>query len=698
MDKNDILQLFLEEALERLNDLSTLLLDLEKNPNDPNIIQVIFRSAHTLKGNSTTVYNTIEDMEPDEVTLPHIDKLGKLTHALENLIMEVRDNGLPLTTDRIDVLFKTDQALENLLSLIESGSSEEYNVDEVHKLLKNSVESNFSLNAVSSKEEHSVKVTESNSNTINFSEDNSLKFQVLISCDEGFKHAFLALVYRDIEDKYENAFFLPSFDDLMEGVAFDDNEIFISIPSHNNPEEVTAFIKGLENVTNAFLISGNAKNTVTETKAVEKAETTKEAVKETIVNPVVEDKAVETVNVQKQPSGKPIIVNSTLRVATSRIDEVLKHVSSLVVSNNKLGTFAKETASDTAKELIDIAGEISQIVKNLQDSVMNIRMTPLEHIFTRFPRDVRNIAKEYNKKVDFQAIGGETEIDKSLLDELPEPLVHLIRNSIFHGIETPDERIKAGKNEVGRLTLSAKHERGFVVITVEDDGKGINVDKVVKKAIEKGILTEEKAKSLPRGEKLNLIFHPGLSTADEVTAHAGRGVGMDAVGAIVTSMKGHIELSSEEGFGTTVTIRLPLTLAIIEAMRTKIHNEHFAFPLSQIDKIVKVNKQKDVKYVANKEIFIFREKEKEVPIIRLREFFGLEPKDEENFLAIILMTGNRSIAVTIDDCIGMESIVMKNIGKYLGNMPGISGCNILGDGSISLIADVNSIISYLDKK
>jgi len=670
LDKQDIIQLFVDEAVEYLGEVSRQLMELEKDPTNSEIIKILFRSAHTLKGNSTTAYNTLLEFDTDEKTLNHIKNIGKITHAFENLIMEARDNELVLTTSRIELLFETESMVETLLSYVEQNISEDVSVDNLYDQLLSSIKNEVPSSSTNTLPSKAPAVDDKNT------------FEIVLNLEEGeehFKHAYLSMVYVDIRDKFEPneegslLTFHPSFDQLMEGIEFD--KIHFELDKQFPVENVLSFVKSIENVKDVTLFEEKTNKTIDVIEAIND-----------IVSKPEGSKQLTQVK-------KSLISNTNIRVDIKRIDEVLKHVSSLVILKNKLSTYASVLSDEDTKILKDVSEEISQTVDFLQDSVMKIRMTPLEQLFQRFPKDVRNIAKEYDKKVQFEHMGGTTEIDKSLLDNLGNPLIHLIRNSVYHGLESENERITAGKDPVGKLTLSARHEQGIVVITVEDDGRGIDVEKVVKKAIEKGIISEDKAKSMKDEEAVQLIFHSGLSTAEKVTNVAGRGVGMDAVKATIEDeMKGNLHIYSTPGKGTKIVIRLPLTLAIINAMRTKINGEDFAFPTNQVEEVVAIHHD-EIKYVANKEIYILRERE--IPIIRLKEYFDLANKDESSRMLnlVILKLGEKFIAATVDEFVGQEDIVVKNIGKYLGSIPGIAGCNILGDGSISLIVDANTLFN-----
>ena len=685
LDKNELFNIFLAESLDTLNELSTHLLELEKDRTNKDAVNTLFRSAHTLKGNSSTVYNTFSDSADNDVRLHHTKKMADVTHALENLIMEARDNNMEITPGHIDILFETEQILETLLALIESESNEEIDVTEISTKLLNSVLT-------------SLETPETPQTTTNKEDRDGITFKLDTTLEDDFIFASLSLIYREIEDKYPNVTFAPNNKDLEDGKTFE--EVLVTIRSTESLEDVHNFIESIAFVNKAHVLEDNRQSQhspsnshhVSSEETTVVSEPTETHLPSSETAPLNEN--TSSVNQPTTTTSKRVLSNTSLRVPINRIDEVLKHVSSLVILRNKLMNITKKLND---KGLFDVTDEMSQSIDFLQESVMKIRMTPLDQLFSRFPKDVRNLAKDSNKKVNFECIGGETEIDKSLLDEISKPLIHLIKNSIFHGLESEEERVAAGKSPEGLLRLSAKHEQNMVVLTVEDDGRGINIEAVKQKAIEKGILSLEKADKISKDEIVNFIFHPGLSTSSSVNTLAGRGVGMDAVRAVVEEMKGHIEVKTEEGKGTSTIINLPLTLAIIPAMLTKIDDKFFSIPISQVIEAVEIDAS-ELRYVANKEVYILRNKE--IPIIRLSEFFNLRThRDEsERLKIVVLKSGNKTIGTTVDEFIELEDIVVKNIGEYLGNIRGIAGCNILGDGSISLIVDVNTITNSTKTK
>ena len=701
MNVEDFIQIFLEETLELFNSMSDSLLELEKNPNDKELVNTVFRAAHTIKGSSQTLKSTAAEMEPGHPSIVHLKNLGELTHVAENLMTEVRDNGLPLTSNRFELLFETTQVIETLASLIQEHTEEEYEVEALKEKLKLSMtEKNIPAAEVENDPTPVEEDEFTNSiDSIDISQkSHHFSYQIELSCDEKLKPASLSIVYRDVENRFgiEYVVFEPSFDDLLthDNLAFDKS--FITIHTDEEEAEVTKFIKSRNHVSN--VIVGDKEDC-----PVEEVEKVKEKEDEKPVSKAeVKNTSTKPVPPTKKPTGtgvKNLYNNNNIRVAINRIDETLKHVSNLVILKNKLSNHIKQLSAEDAKLFHEISEAISKSVDELQDGVLKIRMTPLEQLFNRFPRDIRSISKEYGKSVDFIREGEETEIDKSLLENLQDPLLHIIRNAITHGIETEEERKKIGKEPTGKLVLSAKHEQNWVVITITDDGKGIDVDKVVKKALDKGVLTPEQAEQMSKEDKLNLIFHPGLSTAEKITEHSGRGVGMDVVKSkIIDEMKGNIKIDSDFGKGTTFSINLPLTLAIVRTMLTEIDGNIFAFPVGSIAEVGEI-KSEEIKLIANKEVYVLRNG-REIPIIRLRNYFNLTPEDpnKEKLKMIILRAGDRYVGGIVDHFNDLANIVVKSMGRYIGTIPGISGCNILSDGSMSLIVDVNDLINRAGRK
>ena len=359
-----------------------------------------------------------------------------------------------------------------------------------------------------------------------------------------------------------------------------------------------------------------------------------------------------------------------LVIARSRIVETLKKYS--------------------IKEVDESLAQLSRITLDLQNIVMKIRMVPIAYVFNRFPRMVRDLAKQMNKEVDFIIKGEDTELDRTFVEEIGDPLLHLLRNAIDHGIESKEERIAKGKPPKGTIILSARHEGNNVVIEIVDDGRGIDRDKVIKKAVERGLIDEAKAMMLPDDKVFELIFLPGFSTKDEVTEISGRGVGMDVVKNVVESLNGSVSIESQKDKGTKVTIRLPLTLAIIQALLVKVKDFVYAIPIATIDSTLKITKE-DIQVVQDQEVVVIRKEV--VPIIKLWEALGI-PHDEESqsMNVVIIKMGNRKYGIVVDTLIGQDDIVIKSLGKLFSDVREFSGGAVLGDGSIALILDVANLM------
>lgn len=771
MNREDLIQMFMEEAEELLNDLSTSLLALEKEPNDEEIIKQLFRAAHTLKGSSGSVKNMLLDLNSYDLSIPIIESIASLTHNFESLISEVRDRGHVLSEDEFELLFSCEEKITELFDSLETpnsadidvskyiqdlqsainyeyGSQKKESVQEttpkendtvtfsVHidldsdfpssSLLlfiidvKNSMEKDFipifspeeaSITSESKLDpllitvpiqfkEYFYNFLDNNSEVNSFEIDSdadcplaentssnnsidSFSFSIQLDLDANFPSSSVMVFYKDFVEFFNNEFnysFSPTEDELSSTKDF--SIIHLTVDD-SRKDDVLKFLSEHAEILSFTDNTSKITHDLSTKKAINSDSPTEEKPKPVASTPPVHSMGSHSQNI---------------KVNIDRLDDILKHVSNLVILKNKLyNQTHMEDLDVSLKNVREVSSEISQIVEFLQESVMNVRMIPLEQIFNRFPKYVRKTAKELGKDINFESFGGETEIDKVLLDSLSDPLMHLIRNSIDHGVETKEARIAKGKDPTGVISLSARHDQGSVVITIEDDGAGIDTKKVLKKALDRGVVSEEKSKTMSEKDIVNLIFNAGLSTAETVTDISGRGVGMDVVkNNIIENMQGQIDIESSLNHGTKTIIKLPLTLAIINAMLTKINGDVYAFPSNLVESVEEIY-ESDLKKVFNNEIYILNEKNLEVPIIRLSEFFNIpsNPSEEGKLSIIIVKTMTNFVGLTVDEFIGHEDIVLKNTGDYLGKIPGISGCNVMGNGELSLIVDVNSIVSTL---
>lgn len=390
--------------------------------------------------------------------------------------------------------------------------------------------------------------------------------------------------------------------------------------------------------------------------------------------------------------------DNSIRVDVEKLDELLNMVSELVLGRNRLAQINLEVSREfegtqLARELEDTTKLIDMMTNELQQLVMKTRMVKIGKVFNKYPRLVRDLAKTADKKINLIIEGEETELDKTLIEEINDPLVHIIRNSIDHGIEKEDERIKAGKNPSGTIKLNAEHEGNNIIITVEDDGKGIDPEVIKLKAISKGLISKEKADELSRQDLLNLIFLPGFSTAEVVTNISGRGVGMDVVKTNVTKLRGMINLESTVGVGTKIQIKLPLTLAIISGMIVRVNNEQFVIPLNSVIEVIRVHSE-NIYSINNKPVIKLRDRI--IPLVSLREVVLNKTDDAEEKIwqyVVIVGLAERQVGIEVDELIGQKEIVIKSLGSYIGRVPGIAGSTIMGDGSVILILDINELIN-----
>src|SRR5690606_11141506 len=380
--------------------------------------------------------------------------------------------------------------------------------------------------------------------------------------------------------------------------------------------------------------------------------------------------------------------HKTIRVNIERLDILMNLFEELVIDRGRLEQISKDLNHSELNETVE---RMSRISGDLQNIILNMRMVPVETVFNRFPRMVRQLARDLNKKIDLQIIGAETELDRTVIDEIGDPLVHLLRNALDHGIETPDVRLQSGKSEAGTVILRAYHSGNHVFIEIEDDGAGISRDKVIQKAINKGLVTAKGGESLTDSQVFDFIFSSGFSTAEKVSGVSGRGVGLDVVKNTIEALGGTITIQSEIGKGSMFSIQLPLTLSIISVLLVEVQNEKYAIPLSSIIETA-IIKKSDILHAHNQKVIDFRGKV--VPLVDLKEIFEVPISNEEDdYLSIVIVKkGDKSAGLIVDSFIGQQEIVLKSLGNYLSNVFAISGATILGDGQVALIIDCNALI------
>ncbi|SMB96633.1 two-component system, chemotaxis family, sensor kinase CheA [Desulfonispora thiosulfatigenes DSM 11270] len=649
---NEYMDIFIEEAKEHLQNLNSELLNLEQNPNKSSIDE-IFRAAHTLKGMSATM---------------GFEQVSELTHKMENVLDLLRSDKLAFSQNLCDVLFKCVDALEKMINSIVEGSEDKYDISELVVLLSKHEEGEAPVIEDSEQKQSeslNVELDKYEINIINIAQDQNMNvYHIHVLFDEQcvMKSVRAFMISNSLERLGEIIKTIPTAEDIEEE-KFDD-EIIVFLATNYNSDDINKELNKISEIS------------VKEIKLIDleqEIEVTEDA------NPKEENKKEATKNNK---------LHQTVRVDIGKLDKLMNLVGELVINKTRLEQLIKTNDTSSLHETIE---QVDRITSDLQNIVMDVRMVPIEQVFNRFPRMVRDLAKELGKEVNLSLEGKETELDRTVIDEIGDPLVHLIRNSMDHGIENPSDREKNGKPAMGNLSLIAKQEGNSIIIIVEDDGNGINIEKVKQKAIEKGIITEQEAERMDENSLINLILSPGFSTADKVSDVSGRGVGLDVVKSKINSLSGSISIESKTNIGSRFTIKLPLTLAIIQALMVKVEDETFAIPLANIDETTSI-KVSDIKNIQGQEVMVLRGNV--LPLLRLTDTLNVpivDSSEKDELFVVIARRNDQQIGLVVNELIGQQEIVISSLGKLLNGIPGISGAAILGDGTVSLILDVNTL-------
>lgn len=685
MDTSQYMSMFLEESMDNLQTLNESLLELEQNPNDVDKLNEIFRVAHTIKGMAATM---------------GFSNMAELTHKMEDVLSKFREGELSVTAQVVTVLFKCLDTLELMVDNISEGNEEGIEVTDIVQSLesiKNSgkVEISDEVEIKEKEVETNTEISEENTNVeLNEYERNIVKqatqkgftpYAIQISLDENtiLKSARAFLVFRVLEELGEIIKSEPTTDEIeTENFDLDLKLVFVTHSDKDNLKQAIMGVSEIREVTISDLEAGesssednnsNSNGKIIKENKKEKA-TQKEGKKEEKKNTSIVKKAEGDGQTHKK-------AHQSVRVDLERLDKFLTMVSELVIHRTRLEQL---TSNQKLTDLNETLEQIGRTTSDLQDLVMKIRMLPLETVFNRFPRMIRDLSVELNKDMELIIEGQDTELDRTVIDEIGEPLIHLLRNSADHGIEDKQGRIKSGKPSVGKIRLIAYQEGTKAVIKVEDDGAGINVEKVRKKAEEKGINTE----GMNDNDIKNLIFAQGFSTNEQVTDISGRGVGMDVVKTKITALGGTVDVTSEEGVGTSFIIRLPLTLQIIQALLVKVENETMAISLGYIDRVIDF-KEGLIKKTNGKEVIVYNGNV--IPLIRVNRKLNM-PEIESKKYIVITKVGEKTVGLLVDDLLGQQEIVIKPFGRTLQGLKEYIGATILGDGLVTLILDIASLI------
>lgn len=697
MDVSQYLEIFIDESNEHLQSLSDQLMILEKEPENSDTINEIFRAAHSLKGMAGTM---------------GYKRMQNLTHDMENVFSEVRNGNIKVTSDMCDVLFQCLDALENYVSNIQNTQDEGTDDNEpIIKALNSFIGGNneesketqpqTAASAVTAGEGTSELVfADFEMNAVNEALKKGLGvYEIDVTVDENciLKAARAFLVFKNLEGHCDVIKSEPSTQDI-EDEKFD-KKFTIVVVSKESMEDISGIIRNVSEIKSAeakAITTPFPESEETESKEEAKTEQTEvpEATSSKEAKKEETKKSSMLTQAKKAAAANSKAVSHTVRVDIDKLDVLMNLVSELIIAKNGLVSASisddGETASNNQKFTEQIE-YLERVTTNLHESVMKVRMMPIEGVISKFPRMIRDLNKKLNKKMELYITGEETELDRTVLDEIGDPIMHLLRNSADHGLESAEVRAERGKPEVGSIYLNAFQEGNNVVIEVADDGNGIDVEKVKSKAVEKGTLTQEQAEALTEKEAIDLLFKPSFSTSDKITDVSGRGVGLDVVKSKIEALGGDVEVKTKYGEGSTFSIRLPLTLAIIQALMVKLGDEKYAISLGSIETIEDVPVG-DIKYVHAKEVINLRGSV--IPLIRLRDILDVpgEAEETDTIIVVIVRKGDKLAGLVVDSLIGQMEIVIKSLGKYININRMISGATILGDGSVALIIDANTLV------
>ena len=660
--QTDLLNIFFEESEEHLQSLNENVLVLEQNPADMDVVGEIFRSAHTFKGMSASMEFT---------------EMADLTHKMENVLDEIRHGNIVVNADIIDVIFECIDNLEKMVADVQQGGMGNIDVVSTKQKLEALLNGNVETTTEYIEQNH-IDNDDAVSHAVHITVEQQaiLKAVRAIMCIEALQNVGnIQKTAPSIEEIEADAF-------GFEFTVFMDTDCSI--------EELKQVVLHVSEIEKVEVKQGEpisrevaSKKVVTQ-EVVQVEETLQPAVATQVESPIVATNQPAK-STTKTKNAK--VENRSIRVQLEKIERLMNMFEESVIERGRIDELAQTIQN---KELIEHLNRLGDISKDIQNVLLNMRMVPIETVFNRFPRMVRMLAKDLGKKIDLQITGEDTEVDKIVIDEIGDPLVHLIRNAIDHGVETVEKRRDAGKNETGTIKLEAFHSGNHVVIQITDDGNGINKGKVLEKAIKNGVVTEADANRLTDREVFDLIFQPGFSTAEVVSDLSGRGVGLDVVKHTIHSLGGHLIIDSEEGKGSTFRIELPLTLSIIQSMLIQTNDKRYALPLGNIVEAIRIKKE-DIQSLQGKDVLNYRNQIIEVK--HLSTVFGEKTVDEafasydgQMVPVLIVRNTHRSYGLIVNTIIGQREIVLKSLGDFFAESSNyFSGATILGDGRVVLI-------------
>lgn len=695
MDVSQYLEIFLDETKEHLQSLNTQILNLENSPEDADTINEIFRAAHSLKGMAGTM---------------GYKRMQALTHEMENAFTDIRNGTLKVTSSMIDAIFQAIDALEEYLTNIQTNADEgtndnEHIIKQFQDILAGKAEEKPAKKEKGTKKKAAnmenmekekkekwaeIKLGDTESKVLAIAKKQGKNvYGITVKIQESclLKAARAFLVFKAVEDLGEIAISSPSTQDI-EDEKFDLAFSLIAITEYplKNIIEAAESVSEIESVTGGVIEM--------DLSAFEDEEEEAEGELTLLDYQALATKGAQSQGSQQEKKVSKPIVNRTVRVDIEKLDVLMNLVSELIIAKNSLvSASASEEGADRNSGVNEQIEYLESVTTNLHESVMKVRMVPIESVVNKFPRMIRDLSKKLGKKIELFMSGEETELDRTVVDEIGDPLMHLLRNAADHGLEDTAERLRRGKPEVGSIFLDAYQEGNNVVIEVRDDGAGVDVESVKKQAVEKGLITFEQSVNMTEKDIIDLLFHAGFSTAVNVSDISGRGVGLDVVKSKIEALSGEVEVKSVRGEGSVWSVRLPLTLAIIQALMVTVGGEKYAISLGSIQNIEDI-KPEDIKFVQASEVINLRGTV--IPIIRMNEILDIESaekeKEDENMIVVIVRKGEKLAGLVVDELMGQQEIVIKSLGKYISKCKFISGATILGDGEVALILDANVLI------
>ncbi|GFZ83999.1 chemotaxis protein CheA [Paenibacillus marchantiophytorum] len=690
MELSQYLSMFIDESKEHLQSLNENLLSLESNPQDISIVHNIFRSAHTLKGMSATM---------------GFEDIAALTHEMENVLDLVRNSKIEMNPFIFDCIFKSLDSLESMVEDIIQGGTGKADVSPIVVSLRSIVTGEYKTAAVPAavtavkEATKGIEVDEFQFSILQQSIDSGfLVFYVEVTVNENcvLKAARAYMVFDALERMGEIVKATPSVQEI-EQEKFDRSFslYFISKVDQGTLEKE---ILNVSEIQSAIIITVDTESLAELSRPRIEVEAARQEIAAAVAAAVV---PVQTPTIEAAPkveaaavvakpaAGGAPVASRTIRVDIERLDALMNLFSELLIDRVRLEQLATEVKRNDLTETVE---HMSRVSSDLQNIVLKLRMVPVDSVFNRFPRMIRDLAKSLDKKVDLVITGAETELDRTVIDEIGDPLVHLLRNAVDHGIESISDRLAAGKSEQGTIQLRAFHSGNHVFIEIEEDGKGIYRDKVLKTALKNGLVTAEQAAKLSDIEVYNLLFASGFSTAEKISDISGRGVGLDVVKTKIQMLGGHVQVDSRPGLGSKFSVQLPLTLSIISAMLVRLGSEKYAIPLSSIVETSAIQK-KQIRNIHGNKMVDYRNSV--IPLVSLSTLFSVpdfnEDLEDETEI-VVVRKGDKQVALMVDEFIGQQEIVLKTLGKYLSGLFAISGATILGDGQVALIIDPNALI------